>query len=93
MPDPTAIDPLAVPRPAILTIEPEALLEGRRLSSTHPILSLDDSAATSAGQEQRANGPQDLASSGWTCVDGCASRVRQHKAGDDESHPFMLVSG
>jgi hypothetical protein len=56
-------------------------------------LSLDDSAATSAGQEQRANGPQDLASSGWTCVDGCASRVRQHKAGDDESHPFMLVSG
>src|SRR4051794_30154289 len=59
--------PVAAPamsRPAVLTVEPQVLLEGRKLSSTHPILGVDDSAATSAEQERRANDPQGLASSG-----------------------------
>src|SRR3954453_14686268 len=41
----------AVPRPAVRRVGPEARLEEGRLSSTHPIVGVDDPPATSAQQE------------------------------------------
>src|SRR4051812_5990742 len=51
----------AVLRPALRTVEPEALREGNRLSSAHPFVREDDSAAISAKQEQTMNNPHDFA--------------------------------